>query len=72
MPDDAAIDRCAELLQITLSLEGAPLQTGYATVAGEPVLVYEFAATSSSDGSDTTLVGVVGVDACEQVVIFER
>jgi hypothetical protein len=71
-PPEAAVDRCAQQLQITLSLETNPLQAGYATVDDRDVLVYEFAATSVRDGSETTLVAAVGQDACDEVVLFER
>lgn len=71
-PPEAAVDRCAQQLQITLSLETNPLQAGYATVDDRDVLVYEFAATSARDGSETTLVAAVGQDACDEVVLFER
>jgi hypothetical protein len=71
-PTDAAIDRCAQQLQVTLSMEAPPIQTGYARVDGKDVLAYEFAARSSRTGKETTLVAAVGVDACDAVVIFER
>jgi hypothetical protein len=72
VPSDKAVDRCAQQLQVTLSLTGAPLEEGYATVDGKDVLVYEFAAASARDGKATTLVAAVGTDACDEVVIFER
>jgi hypothetical protein len=71
-PSDASLDRCAEQLQVTLSLKAGPLQRGYATVDDQTVLVYEFAATSARDGKDTTLVAAVGAEACDEVVLFER
>lgn len=72
-PERAGVDRCAEQLQVTLSMKAAPLQTGYATVDGKDVLVYEFATASARDADrETTLVAAVGADACDQVVIFER
>lgn len=71
-PSDEAIDRCAEQLQVTLKLDAGPIQTGYATVDGRDVLVYEFSATSARTEQATTLVAAVGVDACDEVVIFER
>ncbi|MGN6693347.1 MAG: hypothetical protein ACTHN0_04150 [Aquihabitans sp.] len=72
-PSQSSVDRCAEQLQVTLSMEKAPIQTGYATVAGKDVLVYEFATTSAKDaGRETTLVAAVGADACDEVVFFER
>ena len=71
-PADESVDRCAQQLQVTLSLEDGPVQTGYATVEDDEVLVYEFATTSARDGKETTLVAAVGVDACNEVVIFER
>ncbi|MCU1372331.1 MAG: hypothetical protein JWO77_3525 [Ilumatobacteraceae bacterium] len=72
MPSAKAVDRCAQQLQVTLSMKAGPLQTGYATVDDRSVLVYEFAAASARDGKETTLVAAVGVDACDEVVIFER
>lgn len=71
-PAEAAVDRCAEQLKVTLKLAGEPLNQGFATVDGRPVLVYEFASTSYADGSPTTLVAAVGEGACDQVVVFER
>jgi hypothetical protein len=41
-------------------------------VRGRRLLVYEFAAASYADGSATTLVAAVGVDACDPVLTFER
>ena len=72
VPSLAAVDRCAEQLRVTLSLKAGPIQTGYALVDGASVLVLEFAAVSSVDGGETTLVAAVGTDACDEVVIFER
>lgn len=71
-PSDASVDRCAEQLQVTLSLKAGPSRAGYSTVDDKDVLVYEFPATSAVDGTDTTLVAAVGVAACDEVVIFER
>ncbi len=71
-PSAAAITRCADLLQVTLTMKAPPVQTGYATVDDEPVLVYEFATTSARTNKETTLVAAVGVKACDEVVFFER
>jgi hypothetical protein len=71
-PPDTAIERCGDQLQVTLSMKAGPIQTGYATVDGQPVLVYEFATASARSDAPTTLVAAVGVDACDEVVIFER
>ncbi|WP_421117986.1 hypothetical protein ACE2AJ_11285 [Aquihabitans daechungensis] len=71
-PSARAVSRCADQLRVTLSLQGDPIQTGYATVDDKPVLVYEFATTSARSDAPTTLVAAVGVDACDEVVIFER
>lgn len=71
-PKDAAVDRCAQQLQVTLNMKAPPTGAGYATVDGRDVVAYEFATTSARDGKDTTLVAAVGVQACDQVVIFER
>lgn len=71
-PSAASVDRCAQQLQVALSLASDPLQAGYATVDDRDVLVYEFATTSAQDGSETTLVAAVGKDACDEVVLFER
>jgi hypothetical protein len=71
-PTEEAFDRCAEQLQVTLKLDDPAIRMGYATVADKPVVVYEFPTVSSRSGDPTTLVAAVGVDACEQVIIFER
>lgn len=71
-PSEASVDRCAQQLQVALSLKTNPIQVGYATVDDRDVLVYEFATTSVADGSETTLVAAVGKDACDEVVLFER
>lgn len=71
-PTAEALDRCDQQLKVTLSLPAGSQHRGYATVAGKPVLVYEFASTSFKDGSPTTLVAAVGPEACNQVIIFER
>lgn len=72
LPSAAAVDRCAQQLKVRLSLPDDPLQEGYAVVGGERTLVYEFDHASYRDGSPTTLVAAVGVDACDEVVTFER
>ncbi|WP_426570664.1 hypothetical protein [Aquihabitans sp. McL0605] len=73
VPAAAAIDRCAQQLQVTLSLADPPVQVGYGKVGTDPVLVYEFSTTSVVDKkTPATLVAAVGVDACDQVVIFQR
>ena len=71
-PPDAAVDRCQQQLEVTLELEGGPTARGYAVVDGEDVLVYEFDRASFADGTPTQLIAAVGVDACQQVVFFER
>jgi 2-oxoglutarate dehydrogenase E2 component (dihydrolipoamide succinyltransferase) len=71
-PTALQVDRCGEQLQVTLELGAGPQRTGFATVGDAQVLVYEFAAPSFVDASPTTLVAAVGVEACEQVVFFER
>lgn len=72
-PRTAAVDRCAEQLQVALDLdEEQRVQAGFATVDGREVLVYEWTTESFQDGTATTLVTAVGADACDQVVIFER
>ena len=71
-PADAAVDRCQQQLEVTLELEGGPTARGYALVDGQEVLVYEFDRASFADGSPTQLIAAVGVDACQQVVFFER
>jgi hypothetical protein len=81
----AQFDRCAEQLQQTLALPAGPTHQGSATIAGKPVLVYEFAgsaatspatstsATSTSvTGTSATTVAAVGTVACEPVSIFQR
>ena len=71
-PSTKAVDRCAQQLQVTLSLKSGPTGAGYGTVGDKDVLVYEFPAPSAVDGSATTLVAAVGVSACDEVVFFER
>jgi hypothetical protein len=72
-PTQASVDRCAEQLQVTLSMKKAPIQTGYASVGGKDVLVYEFATASAKDADrETTVVAAVGAEACDEVVFFER
>ncbi|MFN8017375.1 MAG: hypothetical protein U0P45_04545 [Acidimicrobiales bacterium] len=71
-PTPVQLDRCAQQLQVALSLKGDPSRYGYATVKGRPVLVYEFAHTSYQTKKPTTLVAAVGRDACDEVVFFER
>jgi hypothetical protein len=71
-PSTSALARCEQQLQITLELEGPPLATGYASVGGQLVLVYEWDHESFTDGRPTTLVTAVGSDACDQVALFER
>lgn len=72
VPADAAVERCQDQLEITLGLEGAPTNRGYAVVGDEVVLVYEYDRASFADGSPTQLIAAVGVDACQEVVFFER
>ncbi|CAN5186329.1 hypothetical protein BH20ACT3_BH20ACT3_04600 [soil metagenome] len=71
-PTTAAVERCRDQLRQVFELETLPIATGFAIVAGQPVLVYEFAAPSFQDGSPTTLVAGVGSDACNSVLTFER
>lgn len=71
-PPAGALERCGDQLEVTLDLDDPPTRTGYATVDGRAVLVYEFDAPSFADGTPTTLVAAVGQDACDQVVIFQR
>lgn len=73
VPRAAAVDRCAEQLQVALDLDEDQLgQAGFATVDGREVLVYEWSTESFQDGTETTLVTAVGADACDEVVLFER
>lgn len=72
VPTDKALSRCADQLQVTLSMKAGPTATAYALVDGDLTLVYEFASTSAKDGTPTTLVAAVGATACDPVIIFER
>ena len=67
-----AVARCDEQLRTVLSIQGAATNQGIATVGGETVLVYEYPVKAVDDGSPTTLVAGVHVDACDPVVTFER
>ncbi|MCB0957915.1 MAG: hypothetical protein KDB04_00115 [Acidimicrobiales bacterium] len=71
-PPAAAFERCASQLQVTLDLDTDPTHTGYASVAGQVALVYEFATPGFDDGQPTTLVAAVGRDACDPIAIFQR
>jgi hypothetical protein len=71
-PTAVAVARCAAQVQVTLSLDDPPTASGVATVAGDRVLVYEFATRSFDDRAPTTLVSAVTVDACDPVLTFER
>lgn len=71
-PSAAQLGRCAQQLQVALSIDADPTAYGYATVDGRPVLVYEFPHTSYETNKPTTLVAAVGQDACDEVVFFER
>ncbi|MCB0970372.1 MAG: hypothetical protein KDA97_02475 [Acidimicrobiales bacterium] len=69
---DDAVARCAEQLRVTLELADGPQRVGIAVVDGQDVLVYEFATVATDDGSPTTLVAAVGIDACDPIELFER
>ncbi len=66
------VDRCRDQLKTILSITSQPTHVGVGTVAGKPVLVYEFATKSVADGTATTLVAGVGQTSCDPVVTFER
>jgi hypothetical protein len=71
-PSDASVDRCDDQVQIVLDTGAAAITRGFALVDDLVVLVYEYDRASFADGSPTTLVVAVGIDACQQVVAFER
>lgn len=72
LPEAAALDRCGEQLLVTLGLPDQPQRIGYAQVGDKSVAVYEFAIESFADGRPTTLVAAVGIDSCDEIVVFER
>lgn len=67
----AALDRCRQQVQVTLSITADPTRTGRAKVAGREVFVYVFPYTAAGPGV-TELVAGVGRDACDPVVTFQR
>ncbi len=67
----AALDRCRQQVQVSLSLPAAPTRTGRATVAGREVFVYVFPYTAAGPGVSELVAGV-GRDACDPVVTFQR
>jgi hypothetical protein len=71
-PSVASLDRCDDQIQVVLEIDAPASIRGYALVDGRVVLVYEYARPSFADGTPTTLVVGVGVEACEQVITFER
>lgn len=71
-PATTALQRCGTQVAVTLNLKSDPLRVGYATVEGRQVLVYEFASTSFTDQTPTTLIAAVGNQSCDPVVTFER
>lgn len=71
-PVTAAVQRCGTQVLVALNLKSNPTHIGYATVGGRQVLVYEFATTSYTDETPTTLIAAVGTQACDPVVTFQR
>lgn len=67
----AALDRCRQQVQVSLSLTTDPTRTGRAKVAGREVFVYVFSYSAAGPGI-TELVAGVGRDACDPVVTFQR
>lgn len=75
-----AIDRCAGLLVEVLPVTGDPTHVGFAQVAGQTVLVYEFTAEVDAAASTTTVPGAapttlttaVRPQACDPLFVFQR
>lgn len=71
--DDTSLVRCDQLNREILELDGGPTRQALATVAGEPVFVFEYERVSFADETTpTTLVTAVAPDTCDQLLTFER
>ncbi len=66
------VNRCQAQVQNILDITAAPAHVGHAVVARDPVLVYEFPASSVTGSTPVPLVAAVAVDTCAQVFTFQR
>jgi len=71
-PSAAAIDRCQLLMMEVFDLPSEATRFGQATIEGEDLLVFEFAAPSATDGSPTTFLTVNEPTSCDARLSFER
>ncbi len=71
-PSAAAIDRCQLLMMEVFDLPSEATRFGQATIEGEDLLVFEFAAPSAADGSPTTFLTVNEPTSCDARLSFER
>lgn len=69
---DAQVSRCQAQVQNVLTITAEPTYVGQALVAGAPVLVYEFPASSITGSSPVPIVAAVSVETCAQVFTFQR
>lgn len=71
-PTNLQVNRCQAQIQNILTITSNASQVGLALVAGTPVLVYEFPATTVTGSAPVTLVAAVALDTCAQVFTFQR
>lgn len=71
-PSVAVIDRCQLLMMEVFDLPSEANRFGQATIEGEDLLVFEFAAPSAVDGSPTTFLTVNEPVSCDARLSFER
>ena len=71
-PTNLQVNRCQAQIQNILTITSNASQVGLALVAGTPVLVYEFPATTVTGSTPATLVAAVALDTCTQVFTFQR
>ena len=69
--DSTTGHRCSDQAKALFTLDTEPSARGAATVAGERVVVFEFAYTTD-EGRATTLVVATTPDACQPVLTFQR
>lgn len=69
--DLAAASLCLNKVKGLLDLSGEPIAAGLATVADQPMVVYELAYVTD-DGRDTTVVMAVGELTCIPELTFQR
>lgn len=71
--DDASLVRCDQLSRAVLEITGGPTRQALATVAGDPVFVFEYERASFADETTpTTVVTAVAPASCDQLLTFER